>query len=103
MEEREAKAERKEDAGFTTELFAELKNTIKFQWGVICVLIAIITVITLYHEYQWSQFDTVIVDSGDGSGNANYIGNDGDANNYGESGGSQEKEVQQEKIERNKN
>lgn len=30
----------------------------------------------IYHIHQWSQFDTVVVDSGEGSGNANYVQGD---------------------------
>lgn len=30
----------------------------------------------IYHIYQWSQFDTIVVDSGDGSGNANLVQGD---------------------------
>lgn len=42
---------------------------------------------SIYHDYQWSQFDTVIVDSED-YGNANYVGGDNSGGIYnGESGG----------------
>lgn len=72
-----------ENKGITMEIFSELKKTILFQWIVIGVLILLLAVTNIYHIYQWSQFDTIVVDSGDG-GTANYIGNDGDIHNYGE-------------------
>lgn len=36
---------------------------------------------SIYHVYQWSQFDTIIVDSEDG-GNANYVGGDNSGGIY---------------------
>lgn len=80
----------KEDKGIAMELLGELQNTIRKQWVLIVILIILLAGTNIYHIYQWSQFETVVVDSGDG-GNAGYIGNDGDVNNYGE-GSSQQKE-----------
>lgn len=88
------KATEIEEKGIAMELLAELKNTIKKQWALIVILIVLLAGTNIYHIYQWSQFDTVVVDSGEG-GNANYIGNDGDVNNYGEGSGSQEEEAEQ--------
>lgn len=82
--------EEKKD-GLAMELLSELKQIVKLQWVLIVILIGLLAATNIYHIYQWSQFDTVVVDSGDG-GDANYIGNDGDINNYGESGGSQTQE-----------
>lgn len=79
-----------EERGIASEIFGELKNTIKFQWILIGVLIFLLAATNIYHIYQWSQFDTIVVDSGEG-GYANYIGNDGDIN-YGESSSSQEED-----------
>lgn len=84
---------KKEYKGIATELLRELKNTIRKQWILIVVLIILLSGTNIYHIYQWSQFDTIVVDSGSG-GNANYIGNDGDVNNYGEGSSSQEKEAE---------
>lgn len=84
-----------EEKGIALELLAELKNTIKKQWVLIVILIALLAGTNIYHIYQWSQFDTVVVDSGDG-GNAGYIGNDGDINNYGEVSGTQEETEKQQ-------
>lgn len=84
-----------EDKGIAMELLGELKNTIRKQWILIVVLIVLLAGTNIYHIYQWSQFDTVVVDSGEG-GNAGYIGNDGDINNYGEGGSSQEKTEKQQ-------
>lgn len=70
------------------------KNEKKFYKGIIIFLICVIFVQGLYHNYKWSEFDTVVLDSGDG-GNANYIGNDGDIIN-GESSSTQEKTEHQQ-------
>lgn len=87
--------------GIATELLGELKNTIRKQWILIVILTVLLAGTNIYHIYQWSQFDTVVIDSGDG-GNAGYIGNDGDINNYGE-GSSPQKEEGQEAVEGDKN
>lgn len=79
------------DKGIAMELLGELKNTIRKQWILIVVLIVLLAGTNIYHIYQWSQFDTIVVDSGDG-GNAGYIGNDGDINNYGEGSSPQKEE-----------
>lgn len=91
----------KEDTGIAMELLGELKNTIRKQWIMIVILIVLLAGTNIYHIYQWSQFDTVVVDSGDG-GNAGYVGNDGDVNNYGEGSGTQ-KEEGKETVEGNQN
>lgn len=92
---KENKQENKElqknkEKGITMELFSILKRVILIQWIIIGFLIALNAVQGIYHDYKWSQFDTISVDGGDG-GNAGYVGNDGDVNNYGEDSGSQEK------------
>ena len=81
----------KEDKGIAMELLGELKNTVRKQWILIAILIVLLAGTNIYHIWQWSQFDTVIVDSGDG-GNAGYVGNDGDVNNYGEGSSPQKEE-----------
>ena len=90
-----------EDKGIAMEIFGTLKKVMFAQWIIIGVLIAIISAQSFYHDYKWSEFDTVVVDGGDG-GNAGYVGNDGDVNNYGESSGTQ-KEERQEAIKGNQN
>lgn len=78
-----------EEKGIAMDLLGELKNTIRKQWILIVVLIILLAGTSIYHIYQWSKFETVVVDSGDG-GNAGYVGNDGDINNYGEGSGAPE-------------
>lgn len=81
----------REEKGIAMELLSELKNTVRNQWILIIVLIILLAGTNIYHIYQWSQFETIVVDGGDG-GNAGYVGNDGDINNYGEGiGASEEK------------
>lgn len=43
---------------------------------VIGVLVAALAATNIYHIYQWSQFETVVVDSGEGEGSANYVQGD---------------------------
>ena len=85
----EKESSQSEEKSIAMEIFQELKNTIRKQWILIIVLIALLAGTNIYHIYQWSQFETVVVDSGDG-GNAGYVGNDGDVNNYGEGSSPQE-------------
>ncbi len=65
-----------------SEMYADLKETNMFlrklligAFIVIGVLVAGLVGTNLYHIYQWSQFDTVVVDSGEG-GNANLVQGD---------------------------
>ena len=61
--------------------------------GVIAVLVVALAGTNIYHIYQWSQFDTIVVDSGEGSGNANYVQGDNTGGIYnGESGSTPETE-----------
>ena len=52
------------------------KKTTRFLLIIILILIVALAGTNIYHIYQWSQFDTIVVDSGDGSGNANYVEGD---------------------------
>lgn len=79
------------DYSLTLSLFKTMKRFIVIQFIIVVLLILAIVGQGIYHDYKWSEFDSVIVDSKDG-GNANYIGNDGDVNNYGEDSSSQETE-----------
>ena len=78
-----------------SEMYEDLKKATKFREKLIYILLAVIAALVIalagtniYHIYQWSQFDTVVVDSGEGSGNANYVQGDNTGGIYnGESGG----------------
>lgn len=68
---------------FASEMYEDLKNhtmflrkTILWLVVIIGILVAALTGTNLYHIHQWSQFDTVVVDSGGGGGNANYVQGD---------------------------
>lgn len=61
--------------------------------AIIIILIMIVTGISIYHEYLWSRYETVVVDTKAG-GNASYIGGDGDVNN-GENPSKETEEKQQ--------
>ena len=65
-----------------SEMYEDLKRANKFKerliyilLGVIAVLVIALTTTNLYHIHQWSQFDTYVVDSGEG-GNANFVQGD---------------------------
>lgn len=65
-----------------SEMYADLKGTNRFlrrlligSLAVIAVLVIALAGTNIYHIYQWSQFDTYIVDSGEG-GNANLVQGD---------------------------
>lgn len=80
---------------FVIDLIESQKNEKKFYQKIIILLIILMFIQSIYHNYKWSQFDTVVVDSSDG-GNAGYIGNDGDVNNYGKGSSPQEEAEQRE-------
>lgn len=94
--------------GIALELLKELKEQNKVAdkhnkrlFIIIIILVVFITGLAGYHEYLWSKYDTVVVDSQDG-GYANYIGNDGDIN-YGKNSSEEEKAVKQQQEDRNAN
>lgn len=76
--------ENKELVPLATEIYEDLKRANKFKERLIYILLCVIAVLVIalvatniYHIYQWSQYDTVIIDTGD-SGNAVYSeGNSG--------------------------
>lgn len=78
-----------------SEMYEDLKKATKFREKLIYILLGVIAVLVvalagtnIYHIYQWSQFDAIVVDSGDGSGNANLVQGDvgGDILNGTDSG-----------------
>lgn len=90
-----------------SEMYRELKRANKFKERIIIGLSIIIGLLIIcmalqgwYHIYQWSQFDTVVVDTGEGGGNANYVqgDNQGGIFNNGESNG-QETESEQGEVQ----
>lgn len=86
-----------------SEIYDDLKKSIKFRDRLIYVLISVITILiislagtNIYHIYQWSQFETVVVDSGDGYGNANYVQGDNSGGIYNGEGDSSQAQDWQE-------
>ena len=84
-----------EKTPLASEMYEDLKKATKFREKLIYILLGVIAVLVvalagtnIYHIYQWSQFDTMVVDSGDGSGNANLVQGDvgGDILNGTDSG-----------------
>lgn len=69
-------------APLASEMYEDLKRANRFKEKLIYILMIVIGVLVIalagtnmYHIYEWSQFDTVVVDSGEG-GNANYVQGD---------------------------
>lgn len=91
-----------EQEGIALMVFKEMRRQFDRVTKLLLLAMIIIAVMAIYHEYQWSQFDSVIVNTEQG-GNANYIGQDGDVNNYGESGSTETKSDKQSEIKGNKN
>lgn len=89
-----------------SEMYKDLQKHDAFKmkvikWLVIALVISILGNIGqgFYHDWKWSQFDTYVVDSGDGSGNANLVQGDNTGGIFnGENNGadSQGREVQGE-------
>lgn len=84
-----------EKTPLASEMYEDLKKATKFREKLIYILLGVIAVLVvalagtnIYHIYQWSQFDTIVVDSGEGSGNANLVQGDvgGDILNGTDSG-----------------
>ena len=70
-------------APLASEMYEDLKKHVSFLHKLIIGLLAVIGLLVsalagtnLYHIHQWSQFDTIVVDSGEGSGNANLVQGD---------------------------
>ena len=83
-----------------SEMYEDLKKATKFREKLIYILLGVIAVLVvalagtnIYHIYQWSQFDTIVVDSGEGSGNANYVQGDNTGGIYNGEGGSTSPEI----------
>lgn len=91
-----------------SEMYRELKRANIFKEKIIIAMSIIIGILIIgmiglscYHIHMWSQFDTVVVDTGEGGGNANYVqgDNQGGIYNNGESSG-QEEESGQGQVQR---
>ena len=97
-----------EKTPLASEMYEDLKKATKFREKLIYILLGVIAVLVvalagtnIYHIYQWSQFETVVVDSGAGSGNANYVQGDNTGGIYNGEGSSTSPEIGD--IERNQN
>ena len=81
-----------------SEMYEDLKKANQFKerviaWliGVIVLLIVALAGTNVYHIWQWSQFDTIVVDSD--QGHANYVQGDNTGGIYnGESSGTPQEE-----------
>lgn len=83
-------------APLASEMYEDLKRANKFKERLIYILLGVIGVLIIalaatnaYHVYQWSQFDTVIIDSGE-NGNAIYSGGDNSGGIYNGADSSQD-------------
>lgn len=76
----------KDNLPLASEMYADLKETNLFLrkmligcFIVIGLLVAAMTAQHFYHIHKWSEFDTYVVDSGDG-GYANFVQGDNTGN-----------------------
>ena len=66
-----------------SEMYEDLKKATRFREKIIYILLIVVGALVIalmatniYHIHQWSQFDTIVVDSGEGNGNANLVQGD---------------------------
>ena len=88
-----------------SEMYEDLKRANKFKekliyilLGAIGVLVIALAATNIYHIHQWSQFDTYVVDSGDG-GNANLVQGDNTGGIFNGADCSESPEKEQGEIE----
>lgn len=89
-----------EKTPLASEMYEDLKKATKFREKLIYILLGVIAVLVvalagtnIYHIYQWSQFETVVVDSGEGAGNANYVQGDNTGGIYNGEGSGTSPEI----------
>lgn len=82
-----------------SEVLEMLKGQLRFYKVLVAFLVLLLAATNVYHIWQWSQFDTVTVDSGDGY--ANYIDGENTGGVY--NGTNQSTETQGRQIEGNTN
>ena len=82
-----------------SEVLEMLKGQLRFYKVLVAFLVLLLAATNVYHIWQWSQFDTVTVDSGDGY--ANYIGGENTGGVY--NGTDQSTGTQGRQIEGNTN
>ena len=92
-------------APLASEMYEDLKRANKFKekliyilLGTIGVLVIALAATNIYHIHQWSQFDTYVVDSGDG-GNANLAQGDNTGGIFNGADSSESPEKEQGEIE----
>ena len=92
--------EKNTNDSLASEMYHDQKQANKFlRIMIVCMFVLLALTIGgligthIYHIHQWSLFDTVVVDSGDGSGNANYVQGDNTGGIYNGEGGSTSPEI----------
>ena len=92
-------------APLASEMYEDLKRANKFKekliyilLGTIGVLVIALSATNIYHIHQWSQFDTYVVDSGDG-GNANLVQGDNTGGIFNGTDSSESPQEGQEEVQ----
>ena len=92
-------------APLASEMYEDLKRANKFKekliyilLGTIGVLVIALATTNIYHIHQWSQFDTYVVDSGDG-GNANLVQGDNTGGIFNGTDSSESPQEGQEEVQ----
>lgn len=108
MKGRDNVEENKNNEPLASEMYQDLKQANQFKEKVIARLAFVIVLLVIalfatniYHIHQWSQFDTFVVDSGDG-GNATLVQGDNTGGVFNGTDSSQSPKTQGE-IEGNQN
>lgn len=79
-----------------SEVLGMLKSQLAFYKILVALLVVLLAATNIYHVWQWSQFDTVVVDSGDGTGSANYVQGDNAGGIFNGTGSGETTEGRQE-------
>lgn len=92
-------------APLASEMYEDLKRANKFKekliyilLGTVGVLVIALAATNIYHIHQWSQFDTYVVDSGDG-GNANLVQGDNTGGIFNGTDSSESPQEGQEEVQ----
>lgn len=93
----EIREERKNEP-FASDVLSMLKAQLRFMKVLVVVLVVLLAGTNIFHIWQWSQFDTVVVETTDGY--ANFVGGENTGGIYnGEDQSKAEKERQEQGVQ----
>lgn len=87
----------KQNEILASDVLGMLKSQLRFMKVMVVILVLLLAGTNIFHIWQWSQFDTIVVDSGESGGYANYVGGDNTGGVYnGESSSQTQEEGQKQ-------